>query len=490
MATFKVVVQHQRSDGYYVVYIRLTHKRKVINIKTDKMVNSRGVVSGTHEVKDPFVLNSCTALIASWVDRLNRCDADRMSVEQVRDFLLTPNDDICFSDFAREYIDKISSTHQPRTVELNSASLSALEKYAGTNKIMFSQMTTTFIQSWIDSLARFKRVKETYPVTIKTIFKAGVLKYNDYDNDIIRIKVNPWMKVVIPKHDVPEKKAITMEECRKFFAINVTQKSRKQAQDICKMIFCLAGINGVDLYRMKKTAYFDGILHYERAKTRTRRDDKAYIEIKVPDMLLPTFERYLSDKNDEYLFKFHKMYLSDRNFVSSQSLEVRMICREYLGMKKGDKTYSTYTFRHTWATIAQNDLGLSYDDVAFCLNHVNKHRVTMGYVKPDFSRIWDINDKIVEKVFFTNDKSKRLEEHSLPVFDKVEETFELSADAYFMGEVVAHVDGKGYKNTDEIIDQLMANINDNVPSTCTIQIKVRNITKDQTKYFERMRDKK
>ena len=79
-------------------------------------------------------------------------------------------------------------------------------------------------------------------------------------------------------------------------------------------------------------------------------------------------------------------------------------------------------------------------------------------------------------------------EHHAPVFEKVEETFELSADAYFMGEVVGHVDGKGYRNTDEVIQQLMDNINDTVPKNCTIQIKVKNVTKNQTKYFERMRD--
>ena len=124
------------------------------------------------------------------------------------------------------------------------------------------------------------------------------------------------------------------------------------------------------------------------------------------------------------------------------------------------------------------------------MNHISTHKITMGYVKPDFSRAWELNEKVVEKIFFTNDPSRRIQEYHAPVFEKVEETFELSADAYFMGEVVAHLDGKGYKNTDEIIDQLMANINDNVPSTCTIQIKVKNITKDQTKYFERMRGKK
>lgn len=150
--------------------------------------------------------------------------------------------------------------------------------------------------------------------------------------------------------------------------------------------------------------------------------------------------------------------------------------------------YSPYTFRHTWATIAQNDLGASYEEIGFAMNHISTHKITMGYVKPDFSRAWELNEKVVEKIFFTNDKSKRLEEHHVPVFDKVEETFELSADGYFMGEVVAHVDGKGYKNTDEIIEQLMASINDTVPKNCTIQIKVKNITKDQTKYFERVRD--
>lgn len=161
MATFKVVVQHQRSDGLYVVYIRLTHKRRIINIKTDKMVNSKGVAPGKREVKDPFVLNSCMVTITKWVEMLNRYDTANMSVEQVRDLLTASHDDLCFSDYAREYIDKISYTHQQRTVELNKASLVALEKFAGTHKIMFSQMTTSFIQSWIDSLSHFKRVNES-----------------------------------------------------------------------------------------------------------------------------------------------------------------------------------------------------------------------------------------------------------------------------------------------------------------------------------------
>jgi hypothetical protein len=42
MATFKIVVQHQRSDGFYQVYIRMTHNRRSLYIKTNKMVGQKG----------------------------------------------------------------------------------------------------------------------------------------------------------------------------------------------------------------------------------------------------------------------------------------------------------------------------------------------------------------------------------------------------------------------------------------------------------------
>ena len=39
-----------------------------------------------------------------------------------------------------------------------------------------------------------------------------------------------------------------------------------------------------------------------------------------------------------------------------------------MGMKK-EQFYCGYTFRHTWATIAQNDCDANIADVAFGLNH-------------------------------------------------------------------------------------------------------------------------
>lgn len=60
---------------------------------------------------------------------------------------------------------------------------------------------------------------------------------------------------------------------------------------------------------------------------------------------------------------------------------------------------SVYSFRHSWATFAQNDFDASLDLVGFCLKHASSHRVTSGYVKTDFSVIDRLNAKILDYVF-------------------------------------------------------------------------------------------
>ena len=102
MATFKTCVQKQRSDGFYPVYIRVTHNRKSSYIKTDKMVDKKGLTR-TGEVKDPFVLSFCSDIIKTYIDKANKEDISKWSIKELVDFLEKTETDVCFSDFARKY---------------------------------------------------------------------------------------------------------------------------------------------------------------------------------------------------------------------------------------------------------------------------------------------------------------------------------------------------------------------------------------------------
>ena len=199
MATFKIVVQKKRKDGFYTVYIRLTHNREVCYIKTDKVVNDKGLVSGTKDVKDTFVLNSLMSTITRWVEKLNHVDIAKWPLEEVRRYIELDERGVSFSQFAKEYIHELYNTLEPGTVGSYYQALRCLEKYAESEDIMFSQLTVNFVEGWIKSLSTSRAIKFSYPTLIKKIFLEGVKAYNDYDNNIVHVSNNPWPKIAITK---------------------------------------------------------------------------------------------------------------------------------------------------------------------------------------------------------------------------------------------------------------------------------------------------
>ena len=66
----KPSVQKQRSDGFFPVYIRVTHDRRTAFIKTNKLVDRKSV-NKNNEIRDNAVLKYCAELISYYTQRLN-----------------------------------------------------------------------------------------------------------------------------------------------------------------------------------------------------------------------------------------------------------------------------------------------------------------------------------------------------------------------------------------------------------------------------------
>ncbi len=488
MATFKTCVQKQRSDGFWPVYIRVTHQRKTLYIKTDKMVNNKGL-SKNKEIKDPFVVQYCTTRITDYVERLNKVDTEHWDVQRVVEFLASGDEDICFSDYARKHYARMFNAGQERNARNYELSYQHLERFAGTNRVMFSQLTSTFVESWIKSLETTNRAKEMYPICIRQIFKEACKELNDYDNGIIKIKTNPWVKVKIPKADTPEKRAITPEECRAFFSAPLPESKMKEplpelGRDVAMMVLCLGGINTVDLYEMDKSCYEDGIIKYRRAKTKKFRADGAYMEMRVPTILRPVIEKYLTDDADNHLFSFYKRHTTSDSFGANVNIGIRKIC-ESMGIAKENR-YCVYTFRHTWGTVAQNDCGASISEVAFAMNHASGHAVTRGYLKIDFSPAWELNERVVDLIFFSTKESHReekIETNNLRISPK----YLVHGSLYFRGELLYELEEIGFNNKEEVIAKLAEHIPEEIPERSMLQFRIENKDRTQTAIYERMK---
>ena len=491
MATLKAVVRTARADGFYPVYIRVTHHRASSFIKTDKMVTKRELTKN-NEIKDPFVLQYCTQRILEYTERLNKKNIENWTVAEVAEYLQKGDDDICFSNYARAYISKMIDGGQERTARNYELALQHLERFAGTTKVMFSHLTSQFVNKWIKSLEQTHRAKEMYPICMRQVFKYAVLEYNDYDNEVIRIKTNPWVKVQIPKADRTEKLAITPEACRKFFSFPLPESKMKYpltelGRDVAMMVLCLAGINTVDLFNLRKEDYYDGIIHYQRAKTKKFRADGAYMEMRVPAILLPLFEKYANkDKEDNHLFVFNQRHTTYDSFSANVNGGIRQVC-EAMGLSK-DKDYSSYTFRHTWGTVAQNDCRASISEVAFAMNHSSAHKVTRGYIKLDFSPAWELNEKVVDFIFFSDKASSREQKPEENRF-RLSYRYMVNAAAYHNGRKVAELNDTGFNNVDEVIDRLVTMLPEEIPNRSIVMFKIVNLDKNQTVVYQRQKGK-
>ena len=228
MTTLKATVKKPRGDGFYTVYIRLTHQRKSSYIKTNKIVDEAHIAKNG-ELTDPVVNEYCAMLIRQYTDRLNRVCADHWDIKEVIEYLLKNDADVCFSEYARIFIGKMEKNGHERTAKNYHLAVNHLERYVGSNQLMFSQLTSTVLNLWIEQLSKTNRAKEMYPTCVRQIYKKAIMELNDEERGMIRIKFNPWNKIQIPKSDSTVQRAISAEACREFFnrPLHVTHPQRR-----------------------------------------------------------------------------------------------------------------------------------------------------------------------------------------------------------------------------------------------------------------------
>ena len=485
MATLKATVKSKRKDGMYVVYIRFAHNRKVSYLRTSWMVNDKGLSRNKKDILDPYVIQQTSKLIDQYYNTLNMIDTQDWTVKEIVDYIQKGKDGISFSMYARKHIEKMKARGQERTSRDYKWALYSLEKFAGGNEVMFSQLTYSFLSRWIYSLSQTARSKNKYPINIRQIHKAAMLEYNDEERGI-QLITNPWPKISIPKEDTPNKRAISPNMLRRFFAVvpdfsRFTHPLQELGQDVALISFCMCGINSVDLFYAEKNQYYNGIFHYNRRKTRKFRSDSAYFEIRVPQFIKPTLEKYLSkDMESPWLFDFQERLSTPDSFNANVNAGISQICKKV----SPDFHVGLYSFRHSWATIAQNGCGASLGDIDFALNH-STYKMARVYTKIDYSPAWELNEKVIDYIFFSN-KEPDNNEDSTKSFERMSKYNIIRGEVFISGDCVSIIEDSGFTNVEQVITQLLSAFPEDVERPIKVQIRITKMDKKQTQLYQRV----
>ena len=240
-----------------------------------------------------------------------------------------------------------------------------------------------------------------YLTDIKLLFTEAQKKYNDLEYDIIAISNNPFAKYKIPDSGKPKSRCANASLIKDMYVYEPSGIREKLAKDMYLLSFFLIGINSVDLFEMKADCIKNGRIEYKRSKTTDRRDDEAFISVKIEAEAMSVLKKYM-DPSKKRLFSFYRSYANADAFNKAINIGLLQIQKKL----KIKDTITYYSARHTWATIVRNSLGYSKYIVAECLNHlVDSLKVTDRYIKKEFDWMDDINRKVIDYVLYNKSGS-------------------------------------------------------------------------------------
>ncbi len=196
---------------------------------------------------------------------------------------------------------------------------------------------------------------------IRAVFNKAI------DEEVIGLELYPFRRFKIEKERT-RKRAVSVTQLRALFDYPCETAAEEWAVDVSRLIFYLIGINTVDLFNLEE--YDDGYIHYRRAKTGT------LYSIKVEPEAAALLEKY---RGREHLLNFRERFKHLESFKAKINKTLKGIASKDPRIP----VMTSYTFRHTWATLAA-ELDIPKETIAAGLGHAQNATVTDVYI--DFNR--------------------------------------------------------------------------------------------------------
>jgi site-specific recombinase XerD len=230
----------------------------------------------------------------------------------------------------------------------------------------------------------------TYLSKLSTIFKAAKAKYNDDDEDVVLIPRSPFDTIRVDIPNAEGQDAIPKEVVQLMIQ-DTTPKAKnghRYALDAFIVSFGLMGINMADLF--EATPPKNGMLVYNRCKTKERRPDGAEMQVRVPDCLLPYLERLGAGTDSKVWLPELRRTSQDRKIVTSR---INRCIKSWCEANKV-KRFTTYGIRKAWATLARST-GADKSLVDECIGHTGDYKMTDIYASRPWDKMAELNEKVL-----------------------------------------------------------------------------------------------
>jgi integrase/recombinase XerD len=359
----------------YKIRIRVIHQRKIWEFTPGAMVTvDTWDELEKKECKKPKVieirkdLQSSFDLVKKYVRELS--DAGNFTFERMNNRMKAGSDDTINTAFNTK-ISKLKKDEREGTRLYYDNVLKGIERFKG-NKIMIKSVTV----SWLKSYEKFLLSEEKAYTTIgfhmraiRAIMKQAIIdciaKQSDY----------PFGTAKEGKYEIPSGEgrhlALTLDQIAEIFKYSDGKETTRYYRDLWIFSYLCSGINFADMLRLKFSDIQNGEINFLREKTKNTKNIKKKIAVYLTQEMQTIIDKWGNiPKTINYIFPVLK--------GGESQAEIKIIVKnvirhtnsrmERIGRMLKFGTISTYTARHSWATVLQRS-GANISFISESLGH-------------------------------------------------------------------------------------------------------------------------
>ena len=373
--------------------LRITLNRKSKYIKTNILVRKEQLGRGS-KLKDPDVRYELEKLVKKVEDIARSIDTYALS-EMTLDDICTFIENAQKGDFHLDFFqfgEELSLKKGESTRAGYTSAMHSFREFVGRPCLDINEITSSLLRQW-EQWLREKygdnaRVVTAYTAALRYIHGQARAQYNNEEIGYLPIK-NPFQFYKPPTQKPAKHRAVTSCILEKMIELRTSLQGRERTGvDVFLLSFALMGMNSPDLYDC--AAPKNGIITYNRTKTRGRRADRAEMRVKIDSRV-----KFLADEykgTGGKAFNFHKKYTSYKILGENVNDGLQKFCKR-IGY---DEPLTLYSARHTWASVAYK-AGIDKGVINDCLCHVDRDmKVTDIYIDKDWSVLWEANRKVLD----------------------------------------------------------------------------------------------
>lgn len=387
--TYPLVFQVIHSRRKKLLYTGFRLKEEVFNEAEEKIVDGTdATLTATDITKMNRELRKMKNMIHTRIRQLERT-TEPFTVEDVLAQFTRAN--VRQQFYILRYIDtqieRKKKLKKEGTAAAYKSTRSSLAKFLDGSDIRMPEIDLRFIRRYEDFLYNNGVAENTvsyYLRNLRTLYNQAVVDgYHPHgEYPFVKAQTRPAKTV---------KRALSREDLQALANLKLEDAPElKFARDLYLFSFYAQGMAFVDIVLLKKSDIYNGVLTYSRHKS------KQFIRIAVTPQMQELMDKY--ETEGKYVFPII------RDNSSSEYTQYRLALgrinrhlKRIAGMIDVKIPLTTYTARHTWATLAR-DCGAPVSVISAGLGHTSEEMTRIYLKEFDVSQLDKVNS-IVTKLF-------------------------------------------------------------------------------------------